>query len=202
MYRFVLFNRSLENLRSVGARCLRAAFPAALGMTFALAGTASAQETAPTQQEPVPLAQATPEGEQAPQQPPLFNIGEEVNLAEFAYQVSSATWRMAPEGQVLGGMPLKENLIVELRLRNQSDEKQDVPSFVLIDETGEAREAVAPVLDTPEGPIVLDELLPGGPIQAKLYFNVPKGRSYRLQVTGADWSTQSTLVPLETEPGS
>jgi hypothetical protein len=92
-------------------------------------------------------------------------------------------------------------LFVDLTVRNDDKKARTIPPLKLIDENGAEYEtdSEAIFVEGTFGP--LDSLNPGVSKQGLLVFHAPRSHTYRLQVDGGFWSSESALIKLEPTDG-
>jgi hypothetical protein len=120
-----------------------------------------------------------------------------VDVGYTSYAVWGSRWsRRLSTNAYLDRAPNAEYLIVDLTVRNNDSKERTIPPLKLLDdnarEYGESDRALLA-----EGSIgVLESLNPGVSRRGVVVFDVPRGRNYRLKVSGGFWSGESALVDL------
>ena len=83
-----------------------------------------------------------------------------------------------------------------MTVRNDDKEARSIAPFKLVDDTGAQYETSAKAWSV-EGSIgVLDSLNPGVSKQGYIVFDVPKGKHYKLAVSGGYWSSDKAVIDL------
>lgn len=126
-----------------------------------------------------------------------YKEGETVHVGYTSYAVWRSWWSSRlSSNEFLDQPPNAMYLFVELTVRNNDNKARMVPPFTLVDENGAEYEASSNAWAV-EGSIgILDSLNPSVGKQGLVVFDVPKGRTYRLKLSGGYWSAEDAYVQL------
>jgi len=126
-----------------------------------------------------------------------YKMKETVSVGYTSYCVWKVEWR---ESLGIPGFEQKANaafLVLDITVRNDDKKARTVPPLKLIDESGAEYEAATAGMMQGEGWFnVLEDLNPTVSKRGNLAFDVPKGRNYRLKLSGGFWSTEDAYVQL------
>jgi len=130
-------------------------------------------------------------------EPKKYSEGNSFKVGYTSYTVSRSWWSdRLSNNMYLDQKPNAMYLFVELTVKNEDTKERMIPPFHLID--GKGREYGAStgawVLDGWMG--VLDSLNPGVSQKGFVVFDVPKGNTYKLKVSGGFWSLEDAVVAI------
>jgi len=130
--------------------------------------------------------------------PTIAEEGETVGVGYTSYAVWRSWWsNQLSDNQYLNEPPNASYLFVELTVRNNDTKARMVPPFKLVDENGAEYEASSNGWAV-EGSIgVLESLNPSVSKQGFVVFDVPRGRDYRLEISGGYWSSDEAFIKLD-----
>jgi hypothetical protein len=127
----------------------------------------------------------------------VYKEGDSVHIGYTTYAVWQSWWSSKlSSNEFLDQRPNAMYLFVELMVRNDDKKARMVPPFKLVDENGAEYEASSNGWAV-EGSIgILESLNPSVSKQGFVVFDVPKGRTYRLKLSGGYWSLEDAYVQL------
>lgn len=138
--------------------------------------------------------------------------GKTIRVGYTSYCVWKSWWSGTMSSDSLTG-PLRDiqlrrlqdsptaYLFVDLTVRNDDKKARTIPPLKLIDENGAEYETDSEAIFV-EGTFgLLESLNPGVSKQGLLVFHAPRSHTYRLQVDGGFWSSDSALIKLEPTDG-
>ncbi len=126
-----------------------------------------------------------------------YNEGETVNAGYTSYAVWRSWWSSRlSSNEFLNQRPNSMYLFVDLTVKNDDKKARTIPPFKLVDENGAEYEASSGCWAV-EGSIgIIETLNPSVSKQGFVVFDVPKGRKYRMKLSGGYWSTEDAYVQL------
>jgi hypothetical protein len=125
-------------------------------------------------------------------------MGETLHVGYTAYCAWSAKWSdHISDNQFLDKRANANWLVINMTVRNDDKQARTVPPITLVDEQGREYEASAEAMMTDDAIGVLQDLNPDVSKQGNVVFDVPKGRTYRLKLSGGYWSTDTGFIDLD-----
>lgn len=138
-----------------------------------------------------------PADEEAKPRQEGYGEGDTVHVGYTSYAVWRSWWsnRLTAD-PYLDQRPNAAYLFVELTVRNNDRRARTIPIFHLVDEGGAEYESSPHswILENSIG--ALDSLNPSVRKQGVVVFDVPRGRQYRLKLSGGYWSREVAYVRL------
>ena len=130
----------------------------------------------------------------------LYGMKETANVGYTTYAVWRAWWSdRLSDNEFLDQSPDAAYLFVELTVRNDDKKARMVAPFKLIDDSGNEYQPSSNAWAV-EGSIgLLKTLNPDVSKQGFIVFDVPKGRNYKLKVSGGFWSAEDALFQITTD---
>jgi len=158
-----------------------------------LIGFLASRGTSPPQTSPTTTGSPSVEGPAATG----YKIGETAHVGYTSYAVWKAFYKnKLSENPYLDQPPDATYLFVDLTVRNDDKQARTIAPFKLVDENGAEYETSAKAWSV-EGSIgVLDSLNPGVEKKGYIVFDVPRGKHYKLVISGGYWSSDKALVDL------
>ena len=178
----------------LGCLILIALFVVSLVVNAIMKGGNAIENTKPL------TAQRDSAGRSAAKSTPVVKVhkmGESVPIGYTTYAVWDAWWsNRLSNNQFMNKPPNAMYLFVDVSVRNDDKQARTIPPFKLIDENGAEydQDSSAWVIDGSLG--ILTDLNPSVSKQGFVVFDVPKERTYRLQVDGGYWSAESALIEI------
>jgi hypothetical protein len=100
------------------------------------------------------------------------------------------------DNQFLNQAPDATYLFVELTVRNDDKQARTIAPFKLVDENGSEYETSSKAWSVDGGIGILHSLNPSVSKKGYIVFDVPRGKRYKLKITGGYWSSDEALVDL------
>ncbi len=126
-----------------------------------------------------------------------YKTGETVKIGYTTYLVKRSFWsKRLSNNQYLDQRPNAMYLFVDLTVRNDDTKARTIPPFKLLDDAGREYDSDSRALMRDDCIGLLTDLNPDVSKRGFVVFDVPKDRTYRLQVDGGYWSAESALVEL------
>jgi hypothetical protein len=128
----------------------------------------------------------------------IFREGETITVGYTSYVIWRSWWsNQLSNNQFLNHPPDAMYLFVELTVRNNDTKARTIPSFYLLDDNGSEYEASSRGWGIDQHLGILADLNPTVSKRGKIVFDVPKGRNYRIKLSGGFWSSDNAYVRLE-----
>ena len=139
-------------------------------------------------------ASAAPAGKAATK---TYKLTDTAHVGYTSYAVWKAFYRdRLSDNPYLNQRPDASYLFVQLTVRNDDTQARTIAPFKLIDENDAEYETSSKAWSV-EGSIgALDSLNPSVKKEGYIVFDVPKGKHYRLKISGGYWSNEQALVDL------
>lgn len=123
--------------------------------------------------------------------------GETLHVGYTAYCAWSATWSdQLSDNQFLNKRANASWLIVNMTIRNDDKKARTIPPIKLVDEAGREYDASTDGMMTENAIGILEDLNPDVSKQGNVIFDVPKGRKYKLKLSGGYWSSDNGFIVL------
>ena len=100
------------------------------------------------------------------------------------------------DNQLLNQAPDATYLFVDLTVRNDDKQARTIAPFKLVDENGAEYETSSKAWSVKGGIGVLHSLNPAVSKRGYIVFDVPRGKHYKLKISGGYWSNDEALVDL------
>ena len=124
-----------------------------------------------------------------------FEMGQIVKLGDTYYTVRKAWW-----ADTLGRKypyPARNSfLFVQLTIRNAAQNFRGAGKFTLIDQENIEFDMAEEARELENAIRTLKRIQGGDKMEGVLVFDVPKGKTYRLQISGGMWSTGKAFINL------
>lgn len=188
----------------IGCLCLLA-LPVAILILGAIAcphDPSGTEKTRPSTGTPLTQASKTASPAPAPSEPKVvaYKTGEAVKIGYTTYLVKRSFWsKRLSNNQFLDQRPNAMYLFVDLTVRNDDDKARTIPPFKLLDDAEREYDPDTRALMMDNSIGLLTDLNPDVSKRGFVVFDVPKDRTYRLQVDGGYWTAESALVELVPE---
>jgi Domain of unknown function (DUF4352) len=128
---------------------------------------------------------------------PVYDQGQSVHVGYMSYAVWSSRWTSRlNDDSYLTSPPNAMYLVVNLTVRNNDQKERTVPPFSLVDELGREYGTSDKSWRASEAIGMIENLNPSVSKHGNLVFDVPRGRAYKLKVSGGYWSSDSALIAL------
>ncbi|MGB7160935.1 MAG: DUF4352 domain-containing protein [Tepidisphaeraceae bacterium] len=125
-------------------------------------------------------------------------IGETLHIGYTSYCVWRANWSSKlSDNEFLNKRANANWLIVEITVRNNDKKARTVPPFKLVDDQGREYETSTDGMFIENAFSVLEDLNPDVSKQGLVVFDVPKGRKYRMKLSGGYWSSDTGYIVLD-----
>ncbi len=129
--------------------------------------------------------------------PVAHKIGDTAHVGYTSYAVWKVFYRdKLSNNQYLNQPPDATYLFVDLTVRNNDKAARTIAPFKLIDENGAEYETSSKAWSVEGGIGMLDSLNPGVSKRGYIVFDVPRGKHYKLEISGGYWSKDKALVDL------
>jgi hypothetical protein len=131
------------------------------------------------------------------------DTGEDLNVGYFAYQVSESHWsERLSSNKYLNKHADASWLFIKIGVCNGNSEGRLIPPFKLMDESGREYESSSEgmMVENAIGP--LDNLNPTLTNWGYVIFDVPKGRKFKLVVSGEMRRSERGYIRLEPKDGN
>jgi hypothetical protein len=126
-----------------------------------------------------------------------YKIGETAHVGYMSYAVWKAFYRnQLSDNPYINQPPDAAYLFVDITVRNDDKEARTIAPFKLIDENGAEYETSSNAWSVDGSIGILDSLNPGVEKRGYIVFDVPRGKHYKLEVSGGYWSSDKALVDL------
>lgn len=126
-----------------------------------------------------------------------YKIGETAHVGYTSYLVQKAFYRNTlSDNPYMNQAPDASYLFVEITVRNDDKEARTIAPFKLVDESGAKYETTSKAWSVNGSIGVLDSLNPGVQKHGYIVFDVPKGKHYKLEISGGYWSPDKAFVDL------
>jgi hypothetical protein len=127
---------------------------------------------------------------------PTHHEGETLTVGYTSYAVQESRWiNHLSSNQFLDKSPNANWLAIRITVRNDDNKARIVPPFNLVDENGAEYEESSDRWQL-DGHFILENLNPSVSKTGMLLFDVPRGHTYNLKLSGGYWSGKSSLVAL------
>ena len=127
----------------------------------------------------------------------VYEQGQSVHVGYMSYAVWSSRWTYTlNDNTYLDTPPNAMYLVVNLTVRNNDRKERTVPSFSLVDELGREYGTSDKSWRVSDAIGMIENLNPDVSKQGNIVFDVPRGRIYKLKVSGGYWSSESALIAL------
>jgi hypothetical protein len=127
----------------------------------------------------------------------VYEQGQSVHVGYMSYAVWSSRWTYTSnDNTYLDTPPNAMYLVVNLTVRNNDRKGRTVPSFSLVDELGREYGTSDKSWRVSDAIGMIENLNPDVSKQRNIVFDVPRGRIYKLKVSGGYWSSESALIAL------
>lgn len=127
-----------------------------------------------------------------------YKIGDTAHVGYTSYAVWKAFYKnQLSDNQYLNQAADATYLFVDLTVRNDDTKARTIPPFKLIDENGSEYETSSKAWSVDGSIGVLDSLNPGVEKRGYIVFDVPRGKHYKLKISGGYWSSDEALVSLD-----
>ena len=126
-----------------------------------------------------------------------YRLGETAHVGYASYSVWEVFYRSElSNNSYINQPPDAAYLFVNLTVRNNDKKARTIPPFKLVDENGAEYERSSKgwLVDGSIG--VLDSLNPSVEKRGYIVFDVPRGRHYKLELSGGYWSSEKAFVDL------
>jgi hypothetical protein len=129
--------------------------------------------------------------------PIAYKIGDNAHIGYTSYVVWKAFYRnQLSDNQFLNQAPDATYLFVELTVRNDDKQARTIAPFKLVDENGAEYETSSKAWSVDGGIGILDSLNPSVSKKGYIVFDVPRGKQYKLKISGGYWSADEAIVDL------
>lgn len=123
---------------------------------------------------------------------------ETLHVGYTTYCAWSAKWSdKISDNQFLDKRANANWLVINMTIRNDDKKARTVPPIKLIDEDGREYDASTEGMMTEDAIGILQDLNPDVSKQGNVIFDVPKGRTYRLKLSGGYWSSDTGFIVLD-----
>ncbi|MCK9457217.1 MAG: DUF4352 domain-containing protein [Candidatus Riflebacteria bacterium] len=127
----------------------------------------------------------------------LGKVGETVTIGYFSYCVWRSWWdNKTSNNQFINQKPNASFLFIELTVRNNDKKARTIPPFKLIDENNNEYDYSSKSFGVKNAFRSLEDLNPSVHKQGVILFDVPKGRNYKLKVSGGFWSKEDAIIEI------
>jgi hypothetical protein len=150
----------------------------------------------------VAAARAKAEAEAAEKARFEKGMGETLTIGYTSYVVWRAHWSdRLSSNQFLNKRPNAKWLFLDVSVRNNDKKARTIPPFKLVDEQGREYESSSDAMMIENAIGVLDSLNPDVTKQGYVVFDVPSNRTYKLELSGGYWSTETGYIRIEPKNG-
>ncbi len=126
-----------------------------------------------------------------------YKLGETAHVGYTSYAVWKAFYRnQLSDNPYINQPPDAAYLFVDLTVRNDDTKARTIAPFKLIDENGAEYETSSKAWSVDGSIGVLDSLNPSVEKRGYIVFDVPRGKHYKLEISGGYWSSDKALVDL------
>lgn len=126
-----------------------------------------------------------------------YKLGETAHVGYTSYTVWKAFYRdQLSENPYINQPPDAVYLFVDITVRNDDTKARTIPPFKLIDENGAEYEASSKSWSVDGSIGILYSLNPSVEKHGYIVFDVPRGKLYKLEISGGYWVSDKALVNL------
>ena len=126
-----------------------------------------------------------------------YKIGESAHVGYTSYAVWKVFYKKRlSDNPYLNQAPDATYLFVDLTVRNDDKQARTIAPFKLIDENGSEYETSSKAWAVDGSIGALDSLNPAVEKRGYIVFDVPRGKHYKLEISGGYWSSDKALVNL------
>ena len=126
-----------------------------------------------------------------------FKIGETAHIGYTSYVVWKAFYQnQLSNNPYLNQAPDATFLFVDITVRNDDKKARTIAPFKLVDENGSEYETSSKSWSVDGSIGVLDSLNPEVEKRGYIVFDVPRGKHYKLEISGGYWSSDKAFVDL------
>lgn len=128
----------------------------------------------------------------------IAKVGETVTIGYSSYCVWKSWWdNKTSDNEFINQKPNASFLFIDLTVRNNDKKARTVPPFKLIDEDNNEYDEASNAFTVKDAFNILEDLNPSVSKRGVILFDVPKGRDYRLKVSGGYWSGEDALIQIK-----
>lgn len=126
-----------------------------------------------------------------------YKLQETAHVGYTSYAVWKTFYRnQLSDNPYLNQPPDAAYLFVELTVRNDDTKARSIAPLKLVDENGAEYEASSKAWSVDGSIGILDSLNPSVEKRGYIVFDVPRGKHYKLEISGGYWSSDKALVDL------
>jgi Domain of unknown function (DUF4352) len=127
----------------------------------------------------------------------IYKIGETAHVGYTSYAVWKAFYKkQLSDNPYLNQPPDATYLFVDITVRNDDTKARSIAPFMLVDDKGSEYETSSNAWSVDGSIGVLDSLNPGVQKRGYIVFDVPRGKHYKLEISGGYWSSDKALIDL------
>lgn len=128
----------------------------------------------------------------------VYAIGDRVTTGEMAYIVTGMKTATSVGSADFGAKPDGIFMIIDMKIENLGKESKTIDSsyMKLIDSQGREFDTDNEAWAYLENNIFLKQVQPGLPTSGQVVFDVPKGETFSLRVSGSFWGGDEQLIAV------
>lgn len=126
-----------------------------------------------------------------------YKVGDTAHVGYTSYAVWKVFYKnRLSDNQYLNQAPDAEYLFIDLTVRNDDKKARIIAPFKLVDENGAEYETSSNAWSVDGSIGIIHSLNPGVEKRGYIVFDVPRGKHYKLKISGGYWSKDIALVDL------
>jgi len=133
--------------------------------------------------------------------PTEYKVGDTIAVGYTGYKVVDVRWSdRLTDNPFLKTRANANYLVIKLGVANGDKQARMIPPFHLVDENGAEYDASSQSVYLSDAFPLLENLNPGVGKAGSIAFDVPRGHTYKLKLSGGYWSRDYAFVELNPGP--